>query len=43
VIRNNALRVMIAVSSFGALSAIVGAGTKWVLMDISWPDFTWPF
>ena len=28
-IRTNVLRLMVAVSSFGTLVAIVGAGTKW--------------
>lgn len=28
-VRTNALRLMFAVSSFGSLVAIVGAGTKW--------------
>ncbi len=28
-IRTNAFRLMVAVSSFGSLVAIVGAGTKW--------------
>jgi hypothetical protein len=30
-VRTNAFRLMIAVSSFGSLIAIVGAGTKWSL------------
>lgn len=29
--RTNVLRLMVAVSSFGTLAAIVGAGTKWAL------------
>jgi hypothetical protein len=28
-VRTNVLRLAVAVSSFGALIAIVGAGTKW--------------
>jgi hypothetical protein len=31
-IRTNVLRLMVAVSSFGSLVAIVGAGTKWWLV-----------
>ena len=34
-IRTNVLRLMVAVSSFGTLVAVVGAGTKWSL-DVSW-------
>jgi hypothetical protein len=30
-VRTNVLRLMVAVSSFGTLIAIVGAGTKWFL------------
>ena len=30
-IRTNAIRLMVAVSSFGTLVAIAGAGTKWWL------------
>jgi hypothetical protein len=41
-IRTNAFRLMVAVSSFGALTTIVGAGTKWTL-DISWLDLSWLF
>jgi hypothetical protein len=33
--RANALRLMVAIGSFGSLVAVVGAGTKWSLA-LSW-------
>jgi hypothetical protein len=40
-IRTNVLRIAVAVCSFGALVAVLGAGTKWSVESV-WPVI-WPW